>query len=543
MTATAIDVLLVDDESRNLDALEAILTDPGYRLIRATNADEALRKLLEYEVAAIVLDIRMPVVSGYELARIIKGTKKFRQIPIVFLTAHMIEDDDVIAGYGAGAVDYLTKPVNPDILRHKIAMFADLFRKTRALAELNATLEARVQERTAELEKSEAALREAAQQKDEFLATLAHELRNPLAPLRMGLDWLLRTQPATAGAARTLSIMNRQLDHMVRLIDDLLDVARISGGLLELKKERVDLATVIENAREMCRPFFEQRRQRLEVQSAESLHVVGDPVRLAQIVGNLLHNASKFSPEGGEVELKLTYDDGRAVLQVVDGGVGIASDRMPLVFNMFARVDRETRGSNSGLGIGLALSRKLAQMHGGDLTASSSGVGEGSVFTLFIPAEPDAADPRPEEAISAPPKKRTNLDVLIIEDNEDSAEILMLWLTHRGCTARIASTGEQGLELAQAAKPDIILCDIGLPDMAGTEVCRRIREQELGYRPVVVALTGWGTEEDRRQTREAGFDYHLVKPVPPEKLEELLALDTRRRVSGDTELDADVPPR
>jgi CheY-like chemotaxis protein len=165
------------------------------------------------------------------------------------------------------------------------------------------------------------------------------------------------------------------------------------------------------------------------------------------------------------------------------------------------------------------------------------------VFTLFIPAEPVAPDPRPEEAISAPPKKRTNLDVLIIEDNEDSAEILMLWLTHRGCTARIAATGEQGLELALAAKPDIILCDIGLPDMAGTEVCRRIREQELGYRPVLVALTGWGTEEDRRQTREAGFDYHLVKPVPPEKLEELLALDTRRRVSGDTELDADVPPR
>ena len=183
----AIDILLVDDEPRNLDALEVILTDPAYRLIRATGGDEALQLLLKYDVAAIVLDIRMPGLSGFELAQLIKGSRRFREIPIVFLTAHMMEDQDVMAGYGAGAVDYLTKPVKPEILRHKIAVFADLFRKTRALAELNETLEARVLERTAELEKSEALLRAAARQKDEFLAILAHELRNPLAPLRMGI--------------------------------------------------------------------------------------------------------------------------------------------------------------------------------------------------------------------------------------------------------------------------------------------------------------------------------------------------------------------
>ncbi len=187
-----IDILLVDDEARNLDALEAILSDPQYRLIRAQDADRALRLLLENDVAAIVLDIKMPGVSGLELAQMIKNTKRFRQTPIVFLTAYLLDDQHVIAGYDAGAVDYLTKPVNPQILRHKIAVFAELFRKTRELAELNATLEERVRERTAELERSESELRVAASQKDEFLAILAHELRNPLAPLRSGLDLLLR---------------------------------------------------------------------------------------------------------------------------------------------------------------------------------------------------------------------------------------------------------------------------------------------------------------------------------------------------------------
>src|SRR6187401_2060803 len=200
-----INILLVDDDQRNLDVLEIILDDPGYRVLRADDADKSLRLLLDHEVAAIVLDIKMPGVSGFELAKLIKGTKKYREIPIVFLTAYMVGDQDVIAGYGAGAVDYLTKPVNPAILRHKIAVFAELFRKTRALSELNETLEQRVRERTAELERSEAALRASSRQKDAFLATLAHELRNPLAPLRTGLDLLLRAPSPAPNVPRTLA--------------------------------------------------------------------------------------------------------------------------------------------------------------------------------------------------------------------------------------------------------------------------------------------------------------------------------------------------
>jgi response regulator RpfG family c-di-GMP phosphodiesterase len=225
-----INILLVDDVARNLDALEAILERPDYRLLRAENPQRALHLLRLHDVAAIVLDVIMPDMSGLELAHLIKGIKRFREVPILFLTAHLLDERDVLAGYDTGAVDYLTKPANPAILRHKIAIFADLFRKERKLAELNESLEQRVSERTAALARSEEELRKTNQQKDVFLATLAHELRNPLAPLRTGLDLLQRAQESEESKARALTIMSRQLDHMVRLVDDLLEVSRISHG-------------------------------------------------------------------------------------------------------------------------------------------------------------------------------------------------------------------------------------------------------------------------------------------------------------------------
>src|ERR1041384_4679421 len=282
-----VNILLVDDEERNLDALEVTTHHPGERRPRADNPDKALRLLLENDVAASVLDIKMPGVSGFELAQLIKGTKKFRQIPIVFLTAYMVDDQDVLAGYGAGAVDYLTKPVNPAVLRHKIAVFAELFRKTRALAELNDSLEARVQQRTAELEKSEAALRSANQEKDSFLATLAHELRNPLAPLRTGLDILLHAPDPTPTASKVMAAMNRQLDHMVRLIDDLLDISRITRGVLELRKERADLSSIIQQAIETASPFLDKRKQKVAVRRTGVCLVEADTTRVCQIIGNL----------------------------------------------------------------------------------------------------------------------------------------------------------------------------------------------------------------------------------------------------------------
>jgi signal transduction histidine kinase len=545
MPAT-VDILLVDDEARNLDALESILVDPSLRLLRAQDADKALRLLLDHDVAAIVLDIKMPGVSGVELARLIKNTKRFRETPIVFLTAYMLDDADVIAGYGAGGVDYLTKPVNPQILRHKLAVFADLYRKTRELAEvnrqlatLNENLEERVRERTADLETSEAALRTAAAQKDEFLAVLAHELRNPLAPLRTGLDLLLQMQPSESAPSsvmsRTMAAMNRQLDHMVRLIDDLLDVSRISRGLLELKRDHVDLAAIVRAAVESARPWFDRRKQNVTLELPNELHVHVDPTRIAQIVTNLLHNATKFTPEGGTLRIEADRQGDRASVRVIDSGVGIRANQLARVFDMFVRLPQGGGAGTAiepGLGIGLALARRLALMNEGELQVSSAGEGQGTTFTLEIPAgasvhERDAAPAPAADSGGAQP-----LEIVVVEDNDDVADTLVAWLEQLGHKVAIARTGESGVALIRDRSPDLVLCDLGLPELDGLDVCRQVRALSGDKRPVMVALTGWGREDDLRRTREAGFDQHLVKPVAIDKLHAIIQGVREARMSG-----------
>jgi signal transduction histidine kinase len=517
-----INILLVDDEARNLDALEAILDDPGYRLLRADHADAALRELLSHDVAAIVLDIKMPGVSGFELANLIKGTKRFRQIPILFLTAYHLEDQDVLAGYGAGAVDYLTKPVKPPILRHKLAVFADLFRKTRALAELNNTLEQRVKQRTEELEQSEAALRDASRQKDQFLATLAHELRNPLAPLRTGLDILMHQPAPPPAASRVLAAMNRQLDHMVRLIDDLLDVSRISRGMLELRRQPSDLAAIITHAIDSARPFIAAKQQTVVFDSEVQVRADVDPTRIAQIIGNLLHNAAKFSAASAEIRVELTGAGEDVAVRVVDRGIGIPPGEIERAFDMFAQVRGVATSGGTGLGIGLSLARRLAELHGGSLVAHSDGPGHGSIFTLRLKG---AAIAPPATAETSQRARRTGngkLAIVVIEDNDDAADTLAMWLESLGHSVKVARTGPEGLDLVRESRPQLVLCDVGLPGMDGVEVCRHVKALPVASHPIMVALTGWGMEADRKRTREAGFDHHLVKPVAPDKLRDIL---------------------
>jgi len=521
--ARPIDILLVDDEARNLDALEAILESPNYRLLRAENAERALRLLLENDVAAIVLDIKMPQIDGFELAHMIKNTRRFRETPIVFLTAHLIDDQNVIAGYDAGAVDYLTKPVNSQVLKHKIAVFAELFRKTRELAELNEKLEERVKERTVELERSEAALRVAAQQKDEFLAILAHELRNPLGPLRSGLDLLLRRKSAEAAVARTLGSMNRQLNHMVRLIDDLLDISRVSRGLLELKKTPLDLSEIVAATVESLRPLFERRHQQLTLEKSEPIEAMADSTRVAQIVTNLLTNASKFTPEKGQITVGLGQEGGRALIRVTDSGVGIPADQIDRIFGMFARVNRSDGDGAMGLGIGLALARRLAEMHDGALSVTSPGENAGSTFTVSLPTSPrPSLAAAPEQEALQPVGVTNPLRIVIIEDNEDVAESLKDLLEDTGHRVWAALSGSDGINLVQEVLPNVVLCDLGLPQMGGVEICQRIRALAIKHPPLMVAITGWGREEDHRRTREAGFDHHLVKPVAVDSLDKLL---------------------
>jgi signal transduction histidine kinase len=529
----AIHVLLVDDEPRNLDALEAILVHPGYSLLRAEGAEKALRLLLENDVAAIVLDIKMPVVSGFELAHLIKGTKRFREIPIVFLTAHLLDDQDVITGYGAGAVDYLTKPVNPQILRHKVAVFADLFRKTRALAELNEHLETRVQERTAELQRSEGALRAASEQKDRFIATLAHELRGPLAPLRTGLDVLLQEPLASSTAARSLGAMNRQLDHMVRLVDDLLDVSRISRGTLEIRRAIVDLASVIERAIETADPSLKRRGQSVAVDAEGGVMAFVDSTRIAQVIANLLSNAARHSPAGAQIRVELRSDGEAASVRVVDDGEGIPANQIERVFDMFTTIQRSAKTTNDGLGIGLALSRRIAELHGGTLRGLSAGEGKGATFTLEFPTgSPQSGVPvREDKGAPAARPVVSPLRIVVVEDNDDSADMMATWLGQLGHEVRLARTGPDGVAAVLETCPDVVVCDVGLPEMDGVEVCRRI-VGAMPVPPVMVALTGWGMEADRHRTVEAGFHHHLVKPVPLDKLRGILQSVGRRAQTG-----------
>lgn len=369
----------------------------------------------------------------------------------------------------------------------------------------------------------EQALRDADRHKDEFLATLAHELRNPLAPIRTGLQVMKLSPgdgPAVASARAT---MERQLGHMVRLIDDLLDVSRVSRGKIELKRARVPLQVVLEHALEASRSLIDAGRHALAVQAPdEPVWVDGDLTRLSQVVSNLLNNAAKYTPDGGRIELWAGGEGGEAVVRVADNGVGISADMLPKVFDLFAQVDRTRERAQGGLGIGLALAQKLVEMHGGAITAESPGLGRGSTFTVRLPhaadAERDGGAP-PEAARPASAWRR----VLVVDDNVDAAEMLAMLLELEGHSTTTAHDGREALAVARAFRPEIVFLDIGLPGMSGYEVAQALRREPGLAGAMLVALTGWGSEDDKRKSREAGFDVHLTKPIEPDAIADVIA--------------------
>lgn len=375
----------------------------------------------------------------------------------------------------------------------------------------------------------ELALKEADRRKDEFLATLAHELRNPLAPIRTGLE-LLRLAPRDpAAAARALDSMDRQLAHLVRLVDDLLDVSRISRGKVDLRRERVTVQAVVEQAVEASRPHLEAAGHALSVRVGEDpLWLDGDLTRLVQVVSNLLHNAAKYTPRGGRIDVSAAIEDGRAVLRVRDDGMGIPAAMLPRVFDLFTQVDRTLERAQGGLGIGLSLARRLVEMHGGTVEAHSEGLGRGSTFTVRLPlaaAEPISTAPQGRRGAARTEARR----VLVVDDNDDAAEMLAMVLELGGHEPRTAHDGPEALETARAFRPEVVFLDIGLPGMDGFEVARRLRQEPGLEGAVLVALTGWGSEEDRKRTREAGFDFHLTKPVDNAAVLEVLSGATAGR--------------
>ena len=369
------------------------------------------------------------------------------------------------------------------------------------------------------------ALKQADRRKDEFLATLAHELRNPLAPIRNALHIMrLRANDApTVEQARM--IMERQLGQMVRLVDDLLDVGRITRGKLELRKERVELASVVKNAVDTTRPLIEGAGHELTISlPAQPIHLDADPVRLAQVLANLLNNAAKYMDRGGRIWLSAGRSDREVVLTVRDAGIGIPPEALPTIFDMFMQVEDSLEKSRGGLGIGLTLAKQLVELHGGAIEARSGGPGQGSEFTVRMPAVPALAAVAAVRDDELGPDIPVRFRILVADDNLDAAESLGMMLRLMGNDVRTVRDGLQALEEAATFRPDLALLDIGMPRLNGYDTARRIREQRWGQEIVLVALTGWGQEEDKRKAAEAGFDRHFTKPVNPS---ELAALMTR----------------
>ena len=387
-------------------------------------------------------------------------------------------------------------------------------------------------------------LSEADRRKNEFLAMLAHELRNPLAPISNAVRALRLSGDGKAIHAAS-EMLERQVGQMVRLVDDLLDMSRITRGKIELRKERVELAPIINHAVEATRALYKTMNHELTVTlPLKPVYVDADPMRLTQVVGNLLNNACKFTDKGGHVWLTVEQDAAHAVVRVRDNGIGIAADQLPRLFAMFTQVDTSLERSRDGLGIGLTLVKTLVEMHGGTVEGHSEGLGRGSEFVVRLPSVAELPESVSREA-AAGPSSTTQRRILIVDDNEDAAEWLATMLNLNGQETHVAHDGIEAISVAERIRPDAVLLDIGLPVVDGYEVCRRIREQPWGRDLLVVALTGWGQEEDRQKSKDVGFDAHLVKPVDDEVILKLLAsLPSAANTDEDeTAVDRSVPGR
>jgi signal transduction histidine kinase len=561
------DVLVVDDNRLNLAAIEAALADAFVNVVQAQSGDAALRLLLDRDFSLILLDVQMPNMNGFETARLIRNRRRSRHTPIIFVTAHDSAAQDVLHAYELGAVDFLYKPLVPEILRAKAQVFVHL-RWQRLEVERQAELlqkherrehERRLQderqqweeealrrqvedERTAamllsrkaeelartvqELEQVKAALlasnqelEDADRRKTEFIAVLAHELRNPLAPIVTGLE-LARPNTETSSdpvQVKAWQIIERQTTQLARLVDDLLDVSRINSGKIELRRTTSRLFELMDQAVATSRPALDRAHHELKVtRPPEDVVLYVDPVRIVQALANLLNNAARYTDPHGKIHFSARVTTTDVTLSVADNGRGLSPDALTKVFDMFVQ---ERRGGG-GLGIGLTLVKRLVELHRGSVRAESAGVGAGATFTIRIPREhvPEEAAPDSEQVPSTGP-----LRIALVEDNPDIRETMRALLESWGHHVQEADNGPNGVDLILRSRPAVALVDVGLPGLDGCQVAQLVRATLDRSQVRLIAMTGYGQANDRRRVRDAGFDAHLVKPVSADSLRRVLA--------------------
>lgn len=515
------DILVVDDYPANLLAFETALEPIGRKVIFAQSGPEALTQLLAQDFALILLDVAMPGMDGFETARMIRSRARNRATPIIFITGHQWEDAQVLQSYELGAFDFIIKPVRTEVLQAKVRLFVELQERTLQLRQAQARAhqhELSEQQRRFESETMERQVRqmeEADRRKDEFLAILAHELRNPLQPLQTSVE-LLRKNVGQPVSGSLVEIMERRLLHINRLVDDLLDVARFTARKLELRRRLVDLRGVVDEGIASCRALLDERRHQLNVRGPEgdALPMVhGDPTRLIQVVCNLLTNAAKYTDPGGQIDVTWGLRDGEVFICVADNGRGIGPDALPTIFEMFVR-ERVAKDGSEGLGLGLGLARRLVELHGGTIEARSAGRGQGSSFEVRLPLASGTAIAHDENAQDSVGSVR----VLVCDDSQDVRDLVADLLRSYGHEVRTVGRGEAAIHEVVHWRPDVALIDIGLPDLSGHDVARRISAQLGAARPRLIAMTGYGQASDRAAALDAGFDEHLKKPANAEQI-------------------------
>jgi signal transduction histidine kinase len=602
MTAHA-RIVLVEDNEATRYAVTRVLSGAGYRVVAAPDGETGLQLVASEKPDLVLLDVKLPDLSGFEVVRRLKRDPATAGIPVVHLSATSITVAEQVRGLEGGADAYLTHPVEPQVL---VATLNALLRARRAEANYRRVFETgllgilrwgpdgivsdandallrlsgwgredvaagRVRRDAlvvpapgaapptggapsegvlvtregrrvpvliggaaeagdeaiafvldiSERKRAEEALQEADRRKDEFLAILSHELRNPLAPIRNSVYLLSRVDPSGPQAARARAVIERQAVHLTRLVDDLLDVTRISRGKIELRPVRLDLRDVVRKTADDVRSMFDESGVELRLeQAARPLWVNADPTRIAQVIGNLLHNAMKFTPAPGEVSIAAGAEGGRAEVVVRDTGIGIEPPELERMFEPFAQADRTLARAQGGLGLGLALVLGLVRQHGGDVSARSEGAGRGAEFRISLPLAPEepACVAGADAGVAATPAR-----ILLVEDNADSAQTLAEILQLKGHEVTIARDGQTGIAQARALAPNVVLCDLGLPDMDGYEVARALRADPALRGTMLVALSGYAHAEDLERGRRAGFQAHLAKPASIDKLDELLA--------------------